>query len=98
MYFSRFLKDNDDVGDPFRILQLLNEACFDQLVSLGLNIWDELGSISSLSLIYRSHFRLDYKAMHGNGKVKAGHFFVSPRKDAFELQKQLVVLFELVRA
>ena len=97
MYLSRFLKDNDNVGDPFRVSHLSNEACFNELVNLNLNLWNELGSITSLSLLYLSRSRLDCKMMHSDGRVKAGHFFVGPSKDVFVLHQQLLVLLYLIR-
>ena len=84
-YLSRFLKDYDDVGDPLGVLHFSNEACFDQLINLGLDLWDELGSIASLSLLYWSRSRLDCKMMHSNDRVEAGHFLVGPSKDVLVL-------------
>ena len=62
-----------------------------------INLWDELGFTTSLSLLYRSRSRFGCKMMHGDGRVKAGHFFVGLSKDIFVLQEQLVILFHLVR-
>ncbi|KAM2757355.1 hypothetical protein PS2_019114 [Malus domestica] len=84
-YLSRFLKDYDDIGDPLGVLHLSNEACFDQLVNLGFDLRDELGSIASLSLLYWSRSRLDCKMMHNNDGVEAGHFLVGPSKDVLVL-------------
>ncbi|KAM2021708.1 hypothetical protein ACFX16_043697 [Malus domestica] len=83
MYLSRFLMDDDNIGDLLGVLHLSNEACFDSLVNLSLNLWDELRSISPLSFLYRSRSRLDCKMMHSDDRVKAGHFLIGPSKDVF---------------